>query len=103
MRVPAILHADHDLFSAMDDKIHGRLVDVTDLPGIVQAAYATPDAHWGYGFPIGGVLRSTRKPQTSFPPGGVGSISLAVYALPPLPIRHCGNSLLKQRLRRSIF
>ena len=25
------------------------------LPGIVQASYAMPDAHWGYGFPIGGV------------------------------------------------
>ncbi len=23
-------------------------------PGIVQASYAMPDAHWGYGFPIGG-------------------------------------------------
>jgi len=30
-------------------------VNVVSLPGIVGASYAMPDAHWGYGFPIGGV------------------------------------------------
>ena len=29
--------------------------NVAILPGIVQASYAIPDTHWGYGFPIGGV------------------------------------------------
>ena len=32
-----------------------RSANVAGLPGIVDAAYAMPDAHWGYGFPIGGV------------------------------------------------
>jgi tRNA-splicing ligase RtcB len=31
------------------------MVNVATLPGIVKASYAMPDAHWGYGFPIGGV------------------------------------------------
>ncbi|TKS61270.1 MAG: hypothetical protein EWM72_00757 [Nitrospira sp.] len=34
--------------------------DVATLPGIVQASYAMPDAHWGYGFPIGGVAAFDR-------------------------------------------
>ena len=39
----------------MDDKVYDQAVNVATLPGIVQASYAMPDAHWGYGFPIGGV------------------------------------------------
>ena len=55
MRVPAIIYADEDLIGAMDDKVYEQAVNVAMLPGIVQASYAMPDAHWGYGFPIGGV------------------------------------------------
>ena len=71
MRVPAILYADEALFSEMDEKVREQLVNVAKLPGIVQAAYAMPDAHWGYGFPIGGVAAfDTEKGVIS--PGGVG-------------------------------
>jgi len=55
MRVPAILYADEPLVRAMDDKVWEQMVNVAKLPGIVKASYAMPDAHWGYGFPIGGV------------------------------------------------
>ena len=55
MRVPAVIYADHPLIEAMDDKVSDQLCNVAMLPGIVCAAYAMPDAHWGYGFPIGGV------------------------------------------------
>lgn len=55
MRVPAVLYADEPLVRAMDDKVYEQLSNVATLPGIVDAAYAMPDAHWGYGFPIGGV------------------------------------------------
>jgi tRNA-splicing ligase RtcB len=55
MRVPAIIYADEDLISGMDDKVYEQATNVATLPGIVQASYAMPDAHWGYGFPIGGV------------------------------------------------
>jgi tRNA-splicing ligase RtcB (3'-phosphate/5'-hydroxy nucleic acid ligase) len=55
MRVPAIIHASETLLRDMDDKVREQLVNVTTLPGIVGAAHAMPDAHWGYGFPIGGV------------------------------------------------
>ena len=51
------------------------------LPGIVQAAYAMPDAHWGYGFPIGGV--AAFDPEAGvISAGGVGfDISCGVRML----------------------
>ena len=55
MRVPAVLFADEQLIRAMDDKVYEQITNVATLPGIVAGAYAMPDAHWGYGFPIGGV------------------------------------------------
>lgn len=55
MRVPAIIFASEPLIRAMDEKVFEQICNVAMLPGIVKAAYAMPDAHWGYGFPIGGV------------------------------------------------
>jgi len=60
MRVPAIIYADEALITAMDDKVREQICNVAMLPGIVEAAYAMPDAHWGYGFPIGGVAACHR-------------------------------------------
>lgn len=42
------------------------------LPGIVEAAYALPDAHWGYGFPIGGVAAFDPAEGGVISAGGVG-------------------------------
>jgi len=55
MRVPGILYATAELLADMDDKVGEQMRNVASLPGIVRASYAMPDAHWGYGFPIGGV------------------------------------------------
>ncbi|MCU0937333.1 MAG: RtcB family protein [Gammaproteobacteria bacterium] len=55
MRVPGVLYASEPLLRDMDDKVYEQVCNVATLPGIVQASYAMPDAHWGYGFPIGGV------------------------------------------------
>ena len=55
MRVPAIIYADEGLIRDIDDKVYEQTANVATLPGIVKAAYVMPDAHWGYGFPIGGV------------------------------------------------
>ena len=51
MRVPAVIYADENLIRDMDDKVYEQAANVATLPGIVQASYAMPDAHWGYGFP----------------------------------------------------
>jgi tRNA-splicing ligase RtcB len=72
MRVPAVIHAGEQLIRAMDDKVRDQLVNVTMLPGIVRAAYAMPDAHWGYGFPIGGVAAFDPHQGGVISAGGVG-------------------------------
>jgi tRNA-splicing ligase RtcB len=56
MRVPGIVFASRDLLPAVaNDRALEQVCNVATLPGIVEASYAMPDAHWGYGFPIGGV------------------------------------------------
>lgn len=55
MRVPCVFFASRDLLLEMDENAAAQISNVAGLPGIVSAAYAMPDAHWGYGFPIGGV------------------------------------------------
>ncbi|MDT8450827.1 MAG: RtcB family protein [Wenzhouxiangellaceae bacterium] len=82
MRVPAVIYADRALLEDMDDKVCEQLRNVAMLPGIVGAAYAMPDAHWGYGFPIGGVAAFDPDDGGVVSAGGVGfDISCGVRAL----------------------
>ena len=55
MRVPGVIYASEALIQDMGDKVYEQVANVASLPGIVDASYAMPDAHWGYGFAIGGV------------------------------------------------
>lgn len=82
MRVPGILFGDQMLMEALDDKVYEQLCNVAMLPGIVRAAYAMPDAHWGYGFPIGGVAAFDPNDNGVVSAGGVGfDISCGVRTL----------------------
>lgn len=72
MRVPAVIYADEALIRDMDDKVFVQAANVATLPGIVDAAYAMPDAHWGYGFPIGGVAAFDPDHGGIVSAGGVG-------------------------------
>ncbi len=82
MRVPAVIYADEPLLRAMDHKVYEQAVNVAALPGIVAAAYAMPDAHWGYGFPIGGVAAFDADEGGVVSAGGVGfDISCGVRSL----------------------
>lgn len=82
MRVPAIIFASADLIEGMDDKVFEQITNVATLPGIVRAAYALPDAHWGYGFPIGGVAAFDPEKAGIISAGGVGfDISCGVRTL----------------------
>jgi tRNA-splicing ligase RtcB len=56
----------------MDEKVREQLSNVAGLPGIQRAAYAMPDAHWGYGFPIGGVAAFDPHEGGVISAGGVG-------------------------------
>ncbi|HEX6267225.1 MAG TPA: RtcB family protein, partial [Burkholderiales bacterium] len=82
MRVPAVIYGSEALLAAMDDKVYEQSVNVASLPGIVEAAYAMPDAHWGYGFPIGGVAAFDPDHGGVVSAGGVGfDISCGVRCL----------------------
>jgi tRNA-splicing ligase RtcB len=82
MRVPVVLYADEALLGDMDDKVRQQICNVATLPGIVGAACAMPDAHWGYGFPIGGVAAFDAERGGVVSAGGVGfDISCGVRTL----------------------
>jgi tRNA-splicing ligase RtcB len=68
MKVPAVIYASQDLMEEMDEKVYEQITNVASLPGIERAAIGMPDAHWGYGFPIGGVA--------AFDPRGGGVVSV---------------------------
>lgn len=82
MRVPGIIYAGESLIGDMDDKVCEQVTNVATLPGIVRASYAMPDAHWGYGFPIGGVAAFDPGLGGVVSAGGVGfDISCGVRTL----------------------
>jgi len=82
MRVPGIIYAGEQLIGDMDEKVREQLTNVATLPGIQRAAYAMPDAHWGYGFPIGGVAAFDPDKGGVISAGGVGfDISCGVRTL----------------------
>lgn len=82
MNVPGVLFGDREQVMQMDDKVYEQLRNVTQLPGLVGAVYAMPDAHWGYGFPIGGVAAFDAEAGGVVSAGGVGfDISCGVRTL----------------------
>lgn len=82
MLVPAFLFANQQLIQGLDQLVFTQLANVASLPGIVEAAYAMPDAHSGYGFPIGGVAAFSKEKGGVISAGGVGfDIACGVRAL----------------------
>lgn len=82
MRAPAVIFGSAALLAEMDDKVLEQICNVACLPGIVDAAYAMPDAHWGYGFPIGGVAAFDPEEGGVVSAGGVGfDVSCGVRTL----------------------
>jgi tRNA-splicing ligase RtcB len=66
----------------MDDKVLEQIGNVAKLPGLVGAAMTMPDAHWGYGFPIGGVAAFDPDAGGIISAGGVGfDISCGIRCL----------------------
>jgi tRNA-splicing ligase RtcB len=103
MRVPVVIYATKALVRDMDEKVREQAVNVASLPGIVQASYVMPDAHWGYGFPIGGVAAFDARHGGVISAGGVGfDVSCGVRCL------HTGLVLddimpVQRRLAEALF
>ena len=72
MRVPARIYASHKLLKSIQgDQTLEQARNVACLPGIQRMSYVMPDAHQGYGFPIGGVA-AFDPDEGVISPGGVG-------------------------------
>ena len=71
MHVPVRFFASEALVEGMDDKVFEQAVNVASLPGVVRSVCCMPDAHWGYGFPIGCVAAMDLE-QGVISPGGIG-------------------------------
>src|SRR5512135_3904151 len=81
-RHEARLYGNRALLEAMDDKVLEQITNVAKLPGLVGPAMAMPDAHWGYGFPIGGVAAFDPEHGGIISAGGVGfDISCGIRCL----------------------
>ncbi|VVB60110.1 tRNA-splicing ligase RtcB [uncultured archaeon] len=73
MNVPDIVFASDKLMEKIKlDKTLQQASNVACLPGIQKHALAMPDAHEGYGFPIGGVAAFDPKEGGVISPGGIG-------------------------------
>ncbi|MCG6932388.1 MAG: RtcB family protein [Gallionella sp.] len=82
MHVPGVIFASESLLREMDAKVYEQVTNVAMLPGIVGASWAMPDAHWGYGFAIGGVAAFDADAGGVVSAGGVGfDISCGVRTL----------------------
>ncbi|HEY0885992.1 MAG TPA: RtcB family protein [Ramlibacter sp.] len=103
MLAPVVIFASEALLREMDEKVREQAVNVACLPGIVGASYVMPDAHWGYGFPIGGVAAFDAARAGVVSAGGVGfDVSCGVRCL------HTGLTLAdlrphQQRLAQALF
>lgn len=72
MNVPAIIYSSDALMEKVkSDKTFQQIMNVAHLKGIVKNAIAMPDAHEGYGFPIGGVAAFDLE-EGIISPGGIG-------------------------------
>src|SRR5512147_1619252 len=76
------LYGSAQLLSTMDNKVLEQITNVARLPGLVGCAMTMPDAHWGYGFPIGGVAAFDPERGGIISAGGVGfDISCGIRCL----------------------
>jgi tRNA-splicing ligase RtcB len=87
MRVPGLFYASEDMLDKLErERVAEQVANVAALPGIVRYSLAMPDAHWGYGMPIGGVAAMDAA-EGVISPGAVG------YDI------SCGVRLLRSDLR----
>ncbi len=85
MNVPGKFFGEKDLVRQIvkrDKKVLKQVRNVATLPGIQKYSMAMPDAHRGYGFPIGGVAAFDPEQNGVISVGGVGfDISCGVRAM----------------------
>jgi len=71
MPVPGRIFANETIINTVEQGVIDQVKNVSKLPGIKKASMVMPDAHYGYGFPIGGVAAFDLEDGV-ISPGGVG-------------------------------
>src|SRR5206468_3467529 len=72
MRTNGLVFIDDSMLPQLrQDQAPEQVANVATMPGILGAAMAMPDIHWGYGFPIGGVAAFDHDDGV-ISPGGIG-------------------------------
>ena len=100
MRVPGRIFMSRPLAARLtEEEALKQVANVATLPGILTAALAMPDMHWGYGFPIGGVAAFDWN-EGVISPGGVGydincGVRLAATGLEEREIRPFAERLVQ--------
>jgi len=106
MNGPGLVFASDRLQTALvKDGTLGQVAGVATLPGLVGASMAMPDAHQGYGFPIGGVAATDADGDGVISPGGVGfdincGVRLLATELAVDDVRDRLRSLLEEIFRQ---
>jgi len=72
MRVPGKVMANKKLLKTIEDKVLDQLANTAFLPGVVEAVWAMPDAHIGFGVPIGCVFATDPEKEGIISPGAIG-------------------------------
>jgi tRNA-splicing ligase RtcB len=103
MRVPGRIFMNRRMAAQLaEEEALKQVANVATLPGILTAAMAMPDMHWGYGFPIGGVAAFDWETGI-ISPGGVGydincGVRLAATGLAEKDVQP-----VKERLVEALF
>lgn len=71
MNVPGRAYLSDELVDIIEEDTYEQIANVACLPGVQKYSLAMPEAHLGYGFPIGGVAAIDTE-NGVISPGGVG-------------------------------
>ncbi|MHA2237749.1 MAG: RtcB family protein [Candidatus Hodarchaeales archaeon] len=71
MKAPVRIFGNSSVYNNLDKGVFQQIINVSKLPGLLGHAMTMPDAHWGYGFPIGGVAAFDVE-NGVISPGGIG-------------------------------
>lgn len=103
MNVNGVIFGSEQLINEMDDMVVQQVRNVASLPGIAVGSFAMPDAHWGYGFCIGGVAAFDPDKNGVVSAGGVGfDIACGVRTL-HTGLKEDDFTGLRERLADTLF
>ena len=72
MNVPVRIYMTEKLLNQVENGAFQQAINVASLPGIIKWSIMLPDAHWGYGFVVGGVAAFPANQNGIISPGGIG-------------------------------